>query len=670
MSGHPSIQQLLTEATARYHSGDYRQAIQSWQQVLASEPNNQRAKEGIRMASLLMDEAQAAAESEPKGSATAGESPESSDYIVKVREGIQKVREYLAASRHMEAMEVCQSLVALAPRSAAVHEIVEEAREAYEAQPFIHEHLEIARQLFVQERLDEASAELHKVFFLNSNHAEARKLEAKILALRQKRVSGAVPGGVAPPETELPSAGEPETSVPAAVPDAEMRRTAPPFDFGDTVDLPLEAEPAAPSSGSSSAGTAGGGTADPGSSGGTGSNEDWESQLAQLDLGDRSSSSPASPPEAAGGAGTEEEEKIPLVDLSEEPERPAAPPSVEHESAAPQPPPAAFRPKQRSESDLDLPPMLDEETSSPPRKPERSPGDSLGVPRRRPEGRRTAELSSRGSASGSAMRYLLPLAGILIGAGAAWWYFGMRPGSSGNGGGSSQPPAVRVPRGAGAPGSPPGSAGRSANLGLSSSGSRGSASAPSAGVQVPEGTASPGPSVNPPSADEARREITQYSQEGRAFMAHGKYQEAVKSFSKVLDLDPANMEAKDQMDQAASKVQEQKRLEEDLQTAKEFFVEKDYESALRKFYRLPKDRNLGEVDLFIRNAWYNWAVVSMKGGNCVEALQRIQEVLTLDPNDQEAIKQQEVADHYKDRPKDRVFYAFTDRLTFRTLNQR
>jgi tetratricopeptide (TPR) repeat protein len=124
------------------------------------------------------------------------------------------------------------------------------------------------------------------------------------------------------------------------------------------------------------------------------------------------------------------------------------------------------------------------------------------------------------------------------------------------------------------------------------------------------------------------------------------------------------------MDQAAARVQEQRRLEEDLQTAKDFFVEKDYESALRKFYRLPRDRNLGEIELFIRNAWYNWAVVSMKGGNCPEALQRLGEVLTLDPDDEDALKQKEVAEHYRDRPKDRVFYAYTDRLTYRTLNQR
>jgi tetratricopeptide (TPR) repeat protein len=180
----------------------------------------------------------------------------------------------------------------------------------------------------------------------------------------------------------------------------------------------------------------------------------------------------------------------------------------------------------------------------------------------------------------------------------------------------------------------------------------------------------PSPAPAPLTPDQTRRDVARFSEEGRSLMQQGKYQDAVKAFSKALDLDPANMETKDQMDQASAKVLDQKKLEDDLQTAKEFFVEKDYESALRKFYRLPRDRNLGELDLFIRNAWYNWAVVSMKGGNCVDALQRLKEVLTVDPGDQEAVKQQEVAEHYKDRPKDRVFYAFTDRLTFRTLNQR
>jgi Flp pilus assembly protein TadD len=43
MSGSSQSQQLLIKATALYHSGDYRQAIQVWQEVLSQDPQNQRA---------------------------------------------------------------------------------------------------------------------------------------------------------------------------------------------------------------------------------------------------------------------------------------------------------------------------------------------------------------------------------------------------------------------------------------------------------------------------------------------------------------------------------------------------------------------------------------------------------------------------------------------------
>ena len=153
-------------------------------------------------------------------------------------------------------------------------------------------------------------------------------------------------------------------------------------------------------------------------------------------------------------------------------------------------------------------------------------------------------------------------------------------------------------------------------------------------------------------------------------MELGDFRGAAVAFSEVLDLDAANLEIKAQLDEATGKILEQKRLEEDVQTGKGLFLERDYESALRKFYRLPRDRNLGNLDLFIRNAWYNWGVISLKAGNCPDAFQRMQEALSVDPSDSDALKQQEVADHYKDRPKDRAFYAYVDRLSLRTLDQK
>jgi tetratricopeptide (TPR) repeat protein len=203
-------------------------------------------------------------------------------------------------------------------------------------------------------------------------------------------------------------------------------------------------------------------------------------------------------------------------------------------------------------------------------------------------------------------------------------------------------------------------------VGLSTNTSRPAATTP-AQAGLP-----PLPSAAPPvlSPEELKHEIASLFSKGREQMSREAYPDAVITFSKVLDLDPANLEAKEQLDHAAAWVLEQKRLEEDFQTAKQFFVEKDYESALRKFYRLPKDRKLEGLDLFIRNAWYNWAVMSMKGGNCPEAIHRLDEVVNADAGDAEAAKLREVAEQYADKPKDKVFYAYVDRLTYRTLNQK
>ena len=664
MPDQDSLQQLLTEATAHYHSGKYREAIQMWQQVLASEPGNQRATEGIRMASLLLEEAQDAVRANPEDSGPPAESPESSENIARIREGIQKVQEFLAASKHLEALEACKSLLALAPQSAAVHEILDEARGAHEAQPFINEHLEMARQLFVQERLDEASAELHKIFFLNPYHVEAKKLEGKILALKQKRAPAVVPSAAPsePPEVEpAPPEKEKTVQVPAGDSGWAQRPAAPP-DFGNAIDLPQESPPedTVPEAPAVDAST----LSAPGEE--SALNGNWEAELAQLDLRAPASSpaaqahnKAASPPDVQG-------ERMEIVNLSDNP-GPSGP-GPETGDSGPADPSAA--PQGRSGRGLDLSGLVVDEEPEAAADGAEAPDGSTGLkPPDEPCAVRPSGGASRSGRGGSVMKYAFPVLGILIGGGVVWWYFGLQPSSMGGGGNPSSPSRIQSTQNTGAPGSGTGPGGR-ANLGLSSSGSRGSSGTASAGLQVP-GLGEALPSIPPPpSPEQMHQEIARHFAEGRSSLERGRYQQAVKSFSMILDLDPANLEAKQQLDEAVSKVLEQKRLEDDLQTAKEFFVEKDYESALRKFYRLPRDRNLGDLDLFIRNAWYDWAVVSMKGGNCTEAQKRLQEALTVDPDDKEAARQQEVAEHYKDRPKDRVFYAYVDRMTYRTLDQK
>ena len=649
MSGSNQSQQLLTKATALYHSGDYRQAIQIWQEVLSLDPKNQRALEGIRMASLLLDEAQAS-EIAPQSMADAAAS-ETPEGIAKVREGIQKVREFLSLAKYLDAMEICQALLQLAPRSEAVREVLEEARDAYEAQPFIDEHLEIARQLFVQERLDEASAEIQKVFFLSANHGEAKKLEAKIQALRQKQSTGAAESEPAP--TSSSSTGE------------DMQQFRMPAALGETLDLTPDSRKSSADSRPAKQPDAGALRLDAiarSRNEEPALNEDWEAELAQIGL----------EPAATSGTATEEKgarevepEPMPLTDLSEDSafalsHGPSLPARRQEAGGSEKPAPEVDF--SDLEADL-LKRVRDTVVADLERRPRQARVEH-SAERSRPSRPEAHSPTRRGLPLGKSTLAFLTLALLLAG---GWWMLGGRPTSaSGQGGSPGAPPSGHPPMKRAA--ANPAPTGGPSNVGLSSNTSRpaNTASAQSAATVLP-GSSVP-PAVTSP--EEVKREVAGLFATGKSQMAHSQYEQAVETFSKILDLDAANLEAKENLDAAAGRVLEQKKLEEDLQTGKQFFVEKDYESALRKFYRLPKDRNLGEVDLFIRNAWFNYAVVSLKGGNCIEALQRLEEDLNLNPDDEEAAKLKEVAEHYRDRPKDKVFYAYVDRLTYRTLNQR
>jgi len=172
------------------------------------------------------------------------------------------------------------------------------------------------------------------------------------------------------------------------------------------------------------------------------------------------------------------------------------------------------------------------------------------------------------------------------------------------------------------------------------------------------------------SPEEARRKITAYTADGRRLMGIGKWREARAKLQAVLALDPANIEVKGLADQAQAKIDEDQKLQDEFDSVKKLYADKDYENALRKLYSLPRDKGLGDIDLYIRNAWFDWAVVLMKAGNAKDAQQKLSESLTVDPDDASALKLQEVAERYTNRAKDRVYYAFTDSLSLRGLDQK
>lgn len=176
--------------------------------------------------------------------------------------------------------------------------------------------------------------------------------------------------------------------------------------------------------------------------------------------------------------------------------------------------------------------------------------------------------------------------------------------------------------------------------------------------------------AKPRTPEEARQEAAQQKTKGKAAMAAGKWVEARDAFAAVMALDPVDFETKTLLDQVQVKAEDEKKVHGGYDEARKLFDDRDYQGALWKLYRLPQDGRLGNLDIPVRNSWFNWAVVALKGGDATDARQKLQEVLSVDRDDAEATKMMDLATTYSSRPKDRAFYAFVDSLRFRAFDRK
>jgi tetratricopeptide (TPR) repeat protein len=174
----------------------------------------------------------------------------------------------------------------------------------------------------------------------------------------------------------------------------------------------------------------------------------------------------------------------------------------------------------------------------------------------------------------------------------------------------------------------------------------------------------------PMSPQEIRRKVASFKAKGQHLLRLKNWREARSVLQAALALDPVNFEVQELADQAEAKLDEERKLQESFDSANKLFKDQDYQGCLWKLYRLPRDKGLGDIDLFIRNTWYNWGVVSMRAGDTGGSLEKVAEVLQIDPQDQDALKIQEVAEKYRARAKDRIFYAFAKSLRLRPIDQR
>ncbi len=170
--------------------------------------------------------------------------------------------------------------------------------------------------------------------------------------------------------------------------------------------------------------------------------------------------------------------------------------------------------------------------------------------------------------------------------------------------------------------------------------------------------------------EEVHRRVAAAVAEGRRLMAQQKWKEASTVLQAAVALDPFDFQIKELFDQAQGKLDEETRLNQDFKQAAALFADKDYQNALWKLYRLPRDRGLGDIDLYIRNAWFNWAVIALRAGDATDALQKLSENLSVDSQDAEALKLQEFTQRYANRAKDRMYFGVVETLRFRNMDQR
>jgi tetratricopeptide (TPR) repeat protein len=701
------LHDLLSKASSLYNSGEYRGAIQAWKEALKVDPSSRKAAEGIRMATLLLTEDDPLLEpSGPEqadvpaadGAVQGGSGPSPEQLEERLDQGIARVKELLSERKFQDAVEGARGLLPISPESETVQRLIEEAQHAYESAPFIEEQVTLTKELMAQERFDEAETMCKKVFILDPTNVEARSLMSLIRA--RKAPSGAAreaagaaedaarseappdAGGDESPEFDLgmeelpsveaaPPAEEPEvveakTKVPPTVrlvprtPPQESSTPSKKPPASAPVSRPVELDPdllpkrAAPAE-------------DPMA---------WETELAQLNLKEEESDilrgggddAPAAPADAADA------ELMSLLDtdlsaLTTEPSGAAAeasPSPVANEEAGP-PKPAATKP------------TLTARTAAAEAREARNPSKSPAEPR----------------GTSAVPKYFVLLGVVILALAAAGWWFFFQPRSAG---GTGSPSAPAAPPG-GAPSSggvaaqgpiptPMGGGSRQAAQplrtgpddpesqppgGVRATSRPGAPHAASAGPS-PEGVERElqGPPKPPPplSPEEIHRKVAAGVAEGRRLMAQQKWKEACDILQAAVALDPLDFQVKEVFDQAQGKLDEETRLRQDFKQAAALFADKDYQNALWKLYRLPRERGLGDLDLYIRNAWFNWAVVALRAGDATDALQKLSETLTVDPEDAEAQKLQGFTQRYANRAKDRLYFGFVENLRFRNMEQR
>lgn len=720
------IQGLLEKAAREYNGGKYSEAIAHWQEVLEEDPGNQKAREGIRMAQLLVVNWETPEEEREGGELSLEPEGLDADLQEKIQFGITRVRELMSAGRHQEAMEGCDLLSELAPGMESVRKLKEEVTNAFEAHPFVEEHLGRARKLLAQDKAKEAADEARKVLSLDPANSEAQAILKNVSAAApvppEAQASAFDVGTVGKPAPPSPFAGRQDAGDladqfgiadtgprPAVTPDrsAEPPEQSPSGEEAPAMELEFE-----------EAASAGGAEVSAESSDKIRSLLEegrklfageryqeaidiWshvyaldETNAAAGELIDQAKARLEEIARQADGAyyrgvdlfeaGKVDEAKRAFEEvLALQPdhadarsyveqieERVAGAPEPEEIAAIPlapeSPPPALGEGGAELDAELQAAvsaPLPAIEDVRPPEAPSEEAAKHVTAgPIKKIKRPPPPPSTSRAP-------ILVAAAAVIVvgGAVAAWWFLLGGPGSA------SRTEAVQSAA-VTAPGAPPAAPVATASSG--DAGEPGGASEPAgAGAEdrmelVPGSKAPPEPQAPEPSSPrDTRRQVNRLMREGRSLLERKKYAEAKARFEQVLLLDATNFDADDLRGRASELAAAEQKFNDDLRMAKAAFGEGDWPAALYKFYRLREQRrDMTILKRYIKNANYNWGIEAMDAFVIDEAIEHFKDALEMAPANKTIQRARDVAERYRRRRRDAAFDSFVSRLEPKALD--
>jgi len=170
------------------------------------------------------------------------------------------------------------------------------------------------------------------------------------------------------------------------------------------------------------------------------------------------------------------------------------------------------------------------------------------------------------------------------------------------------------------------------------------------------------------SPDQLKEAAREHAQAGWRHYQNGDWAAAVKDLREARKIDPL-FAMQDTLDSALRNLEDQAEFETEMAAATRYFGEADYASSLHKLYRLQqKFPQRAPFDRYIAAAWFNWGALLMEAGAIDEALEKFDEVLELTPRDADARRAREVTVRYQERPRDIAFDTFVRTLTPRKMN--